>query len=436
MLTKSENELITQTGPGTPMGELWRRFWLPAVMSWEVPEPDSPPARVRLLSEDLVAFRDTSGKIAIVAANCPHRGASLFFGRNEEHGLRCVYHGWKYDTTGACVDMPNEPAESNFKHKVHLTAYPCVELGGVVWTYMGPPHLEPEVPDLSWALLPEDQRHVLKFEVECNYLQAMEGDIDNSHVAFAHGRVSPPGQPFLDRLRIAGAGGNMPGQPATPFYVKDFAPSGIIKQTDYGLLLGWRRDFDKDTYSWHINHWLMPHSTFMGSPVPGTVLSNLRVPIDDTHSWQFRIRWNPYGPLTEAELHEYRHGGTFFPNLIPGTFRPVENKDNDYMIDREAQRLGSVTGIKSQTQQDRAVNEPPPVGPIFDRTKEHLGTSDAVIIQMRRVMLRAVRELGEGIEPYAAHHGSLYNVYPVDLDLKKEESFEEGAKDYILGRHK
>ena len=109
MLTKSENELITQTGPGTPMGELWRRFWLPAVMSWEVPEPDSPPARVRLLSEDLVAFRDTSGKIAIVAANCPHRGASLFFGRNEEHGLRCVYHGWKYDITGACVDMPNEP---------------------------------------------------------------------------------------------------------------------------------------------------------------------------------------------------------------------------------------------------------------------------------------------------------------------------------------
>jgi len=429
MLTREENELICRTGRGTPMGELWRRFWIPAVMSWELPEPDCPPVRVRLLGEDLVGFRDTAGKAGLLAANCPHRGASLFFGRNEEAGLRCVYHGWKFDVSGQCVDMPNEPPESNFKHKIKATAYPCEERGGIIWTYMGPPGQRPALPDLAWTLLPKDHRYVSKFQVECNYLQAMEGDIDNSHVPFAHGSLDPDRtRPFLERVRRTRV--SIRGQVDPSFYTRDLHPRGIIVEKDYGILMGWRRDLG-DRYSWHINHWFMPHSTVMGSEPPSSLLSNLRVPMDDENSWQFRIRWNPYRPLGEEEVRSYREDGTFFPHLIPGTFRCKENIDNDYLIDRELQRTASVTGIKSQTQQDRAVNET--MGRIYDRTKEHLGTSDAVIIAMRRRMLRAARDLMDGREPYAAHHGELYRQIPVDVELAKDVPFEEGAREWITG---
>jgi phthalate 4,5-dioxygenase len=194
MLSKEDNELLTHTGPGTPMGELFRRFWLPALLSSELPEPDCPPIRLRLLSEDLIAFRDTEGRVGLLGQHCPHRGASLFFGRNEESGLRCVYHGWKFDVDGACVDMPNEPPESNFKSKVHATAYPCIERAGVIWTYMGPPDRQPEPPQLEWARVPETHVVMSKYIASCNYMQAMEGDIDSAHVSFLHKR--------LDALRI------------------------------------------------------------------------------------------------------------------------------------------------------------------------------------------------------------------------------------------
>src|SRR5215217_1739547 len=186
VLSQTDNELLCRVGPGTAMGALFRRFWLPAMMPSEIPEADSPPVRLRLLGEDLVAFRDTSGTIGVVAENCPHRGASLFFGRNEDAGIRCVYHGWKFDASGACVDMPNEPPESNFKSKVKVTAYPCVERGGVIWTYMGPPESQPALPNLEWIRAPEGWCWVSKAYQECNYLQAIEGGLDTSHSSFIH----------------------------------------------------------------------------------------------------------------------------------------------------------------------------------------------------------------------------------------------------------
>src|SRR3954453_5868944 len=163
MLSREDNELLTRTGPGTPMGNLYRRFWLPALVPSELPTPDSDPIRFRILSEDLIAFRDTNGKVGFVANNCPHRGASLFFGRNEEAGLRCVYHGWKFDVDGTCVDMPNEPAESDFKEKVKAVAYPTRESGGVVWVFMGPPELASDLPQFEWARVPDEQRCVGKY---------------------------------------------------------------------------------------------------------------------------------------------------------------------------------------------------------------------------------------------------------------------------------
>src|SRR5919205_1520854 len=155
MLSKEDNELLCRVGPGTPMGELLRQYWLPFLPSRDLPHADGDPLKVRLLGEDLVAFRDSNGQVGLLAANCPHRGASLFFGRNEECGLRCVYHGWKFDVTGQCVDMPSEPAESNFKDKIHHTAYRCAEQGGVVFAYMGPRQADPPgLPQLEWAVLP------------------------------------------------------------------------------------------------------------------------------------------------------------------------------------------------------------------------------------------------------------------------------------------
>src|SRR5206468_4252710 len=157
MLSKEDNELLTRTGPGTAMGALFRRFWLPALVPSELPEADCPPMRFRILGENLIAFRDTTGKPGFLVENCPHRGASLFFGRNEEAGLRCVYHGWKFDVTGQCVDMPSEPAESNFKTKIKATAYPCVERNGVIWTYMGSRATPPPLPDLEPNMQPDGQ---------------------------------------------------------------------------------------------------------------------------------------------------------------------------------------------------------------------------------------------------------------------------------------
>src|SRR5713226_5418703 len=190
MLSQEDNELVTRTGPGTPMGNLMRQYWLPAMLSSELPEPDCAPVRVLLLGEKLIAFRDTNGRVGLLANHCPHRGASLFFGRNEESGLRCVYHGWKFDVDGTCLDMPNEPAESDFRSKVKAVAHPCEERNGVVWAYMGPPERMGALPDIEWSAMPAEQRYISKRQQQSNYLQAIEGGIDSSHISFLHSTLN------------------------------------------------------------------------------------------------------------------------------------------------------------------------------------------------------------------------------------------------------
>src|SRR5688572_31719519 len=186
MLSQEESEILTRVGPGTMMGNLLRRYWTPALLTSEIPEPDSPPVRVRLLGEDLVAFRDTNGDVGLFAQACPHRGAPIFFARNEEAGLRCVYHGWKFDTTGQCVDMPNTPEGDTFRNKIQITAYPCQEAGAMVFAYMGPKDKQPPFPLFDYQYLPADNIYTSKFQLECNWLQATEGDFDPSHGNFLH----------------------------------------------------------------------------------------------------------------------------------------------------------------------------------------------------------------------------------------------------------
>jgi phenylpropionate dioxygenase-like ring-hydroxylating dioxygenase large terminal subunit len=249
MTTREQNALLTETGPGTAMGELLRRYWIPALLADELPEPDCPPVRVRLLSERLIAIRDSAGRIGLMDEFCAHRGVSLWFGRNEENGLRCAYHGWKYDVTGQCVDVPSEPEQSGYCRKIKLKSYPCIEAGGVIWAYMGPPAEEPLEPAFEWVGLPCAQVYLSKRWQECNYLQAMEGGIDSSHVSFLH-------RYDLDRdpLHRNTGGAKLTRRTDTVF---------DIVETAGGLLIGTRRPAEPGHHYWRVTQWLMPWYTLI-----------------------------------------------------------------------------------------------------------------------------------------------------------------------------
>ncbi len=421
MLSREENELLTRTGPDTPMGQLLRRFWVPVLLAEELPEPDCPPVRLRILGEDLVAFKDTMGRIGVLDAYCPHRRAHLFWGRNEECGLRCVYHGWKFDVEGNCVDMPNEPPESRFKEKVKQTAYPAREWGGVIWAYMGPRELmPPEPPQLEWARVPASHRLLTKRLQQSNWAQAVEGGIDSSHVSFLH-RTLAPARPDGRALT------------RSDLMVRDTAPRFTVKQTDYGLLIGARRDAGDDAYYWRITQFLLPWYTMIpGALEPGQPLSgHAWVPIDDEHVWTFTITWHPDRPLTEAELAEMRAGYGIHCE-VDEQYVPIRNARNNYLVDRQAQKTQSYTGIKGISEQDMAVQES--MGPIVDRTREHLGTADTAIIAYRRLLLRLAKNLQQGQEPAAAHRPDAYRVRSASVILRREVPFDEGARERLLAR--
>jgi nitrite reductase/ring-hydroxylating ferredoxin subunit len=392
MLTAEDNELLTRTGPGTPMGNLFRRFWLPALLPSELPEPDAPPVRLRLLSEDLIAFRDTRGRVGFVTQACPHRGASLFFGRNEESGLRCVYHGWKFDVSGACVDMPSEPAESNFRSKVRVAAYPSAEQGGIVWVYMGPAEKRPPLPQYGFCLrppTPEDK--IFKWMQESNYAQGLEGNIDTAHISFLHRGF---------------------GNRSSRRYNPDVGPTLQLRETEFGFAYGGRRDTADGRYYWRITPFVLP--TFTSIPSQWWNGSGIFVlPMDDEHSWWWSIQpgRNPDAPVQPAM--ERPRGLVPYVELVPGTWRQTRNRDNDYLIDREMQRSFNYTGLPGNRVQDAAVTES--MGAIYDRSREHLGTSDRAIIFMRRYLIRLARQLEQGIEPEVLGDGARFRVRPVDI---------------------
>ncbi|MEA2640276.1 MAG: hypothetical protein QOF51_1670 [Chloroflexota bacterium] len=400
MLNQEDNELLTRVSPGTPMGELLRQYWMPFLFDWEL-TTDGPPERVRLLGEDLIAFRDTNGNVGLVANNCPHRGASLFFGRNEDEGLRCVYHGWKFDVSGQCVDMPNEPAESNFKSKIKTIAYPCVERSGMVWTYMGPRQSPPPLPGLEWMDLPQDHHVASKRVQYSNWVQAMEGDIDQSHVSFLHSRLhlregNGPGRLLIDEIRKS-----------------DTHPHFEVVPTEAGVCIGAGREAPDGQRYWRITQHLMPFHTMTG-PYGPDPRRNWRawVPIDDTNAFVIGVSFHPLRPLTaeEREGAEKRAGVW---NISPewrepvsskpfGRWRPIPDLTNDFFIDREVQRTETYSGISEFWAQDAGPQMS--MGLITDRTKEHLGTSDLAIIAVRRRLLqaaKALRDRGEAPEEIA-----------------------------------
>ena len=429
MLTAQDNALLTQVGPGTPMGEMLRQFWIPAVQSIELPEPDCPPVRIKLLCEELVAFRDTNGDVGLVDNYCPHRRASLFFGRNEECGIRCVYHGWKFDVNGDCVDMPSEPAESNFKDKVKIKAYPCRERNGVIWTYMGPRAELPPLPDLEANMVPEGEWAIATIMRECNFVQALEGDIDTSHLGFLHlGAVDPEG--------------TVPG--SFDYYTVNIRnPRYKVMDTDYGTSYAAFRPATDETYYWRFAHFLLPFWTMIPTGVLGVqILARAWVPIDDDHTmfWNMMVPSTRQGnsagqggsaPPRRGVNIEGKSGATeYLPNNTGwyGRWKLAANADNDYRIDREAQKTGqNFTGIDGIYLQDQVVTEA--MGAIVDRTKEHLGTSDTMVIKTRRRLMSAARELQEGIVPKPVDNPDMYAIRSGGVLMDRETDWLEGSKE-------
>ena len=414
MLTREENELLSRVSAGTPMGDLLRHYWIPTLLSWELPTPDCDPLRVRLLGEDLVAFRDTHGRVGMLGAYCPHRGASLYFGRNEECGLRCVYHGWKFDVEGRCVDMPSEPPESNFKEKIHHTGYRCVEQAGVIWTYMGPRGEPPALPDLEWMGVPEDHRVLAKRVQYCNWVQAIEGEIDSSHLSFTHSQVADH-RPLTPEQEQALS-------PMQRYLRHDKHPRFEVLDTDYGVLIAARRRAEEDSYYYRISQYVLPFwalvsaGTEMDIPTRGT---RAFIPIDDENVLVFAASFNPLRPLLDRERSVLQHGsGAGFvgeehfrePSTEPfGRWRPIASAENDYLIDRALQRTAPYSGIREFWAQDAALQES--MGQIYDRTQERLGTSDTAIIRMRKRLLDVAKAFGAQQEtPPGVDTPELYRV--------------------------
>jgi phthalate 4,5-dioxygenase len=417
MLSREDNELLCRVGPDTPVGALIRQYWIPALISTELPEPDGAPVRVRLLGENLIAFRATSGRVGLIQNHCPHRGASLFFGRNEGEGIRCVYHGWKFDCEGACVDMPNEPSESNFKSKIRARAYPCVERGDIVWTYMGPRETPPPLPDIEPNMLSRGEYAIQKVLRECNWFQALEGDVDTSHLGLLHLGAVKPEQ-------------TAPG--SFDYYtVADRAPQYAVVDTDFGTSYGAYRPAEADTYYWRVAHFLFPFFTMIPTGVLGTqVLVRAWVPIDDDHV----MFWSIAAPRTRqgraAAGVATGPGFEFLPDTTDwlGRFRLTQNKDNDYLLDREAQRTTSFTGIPGIPQQDQAITES--MGPIIDRTQEHLGSSDAMIIRSRRRVIAAARALRDrGVTPPGVDQPEVYRYRSGGVILPRDADWLEATRE-------
>jgi phthalate 4,5-dioxygenase oxygenase subunit len=428
MVTQEQNAILTRTGPETPMGNLMRRYWLPALLSSELLEPDSPPVRVKLLGEDLVAFRDTQGRIGLLDEYCAHRCVSLFLGRTEEGGLRCVFHGWKYDVTGQLVEAPNEPGNPGLVGRVKVRSYPVVEQGGVIWAYMGDSVHTPPAPNFAWTRVEASRRHVTKTWQECNWLQAMEGGLDTSHAPILHGLLDPTSK----RPGIAPSSAFAQGKP----------PTLEIDHTDYGYQYAGIRELPEGRSMVRAYHWVMPFTQIRPQhQLPttggeghgsGCIAGHMWVPMDDencmVYNWIYKHDERD-GPMTNEQRDaEDVIVGTAPGELLPN-FRKVRNRDNDWLIDRQVQKYETFTGIQGVNTQDHALQES--MGPIVDRTRENLGPADKAIITARRLLLRVVRDLEQvGYEPPGVA-ASYYNLQAIERILPAASDWRAELRDEL-----
>ena len=425
MLTTEENKLLTQTGPLTAMGNLFRHYWMPALLSEELPEIDGDPVKITILGEFLLAFRDSNGRVGIVDRRCPHRGADLFFGRNENCGLRCVYHGWKFDVDGNCVELPTAPKGSRFKEKVTLLSYPTKETAGIIWVFMGPKTSElPEIPKQEFTLLPEENIFVSKKWQECNWAQSLEGGIDTAHLSFLHMPSPNFSKNSANKSTVSGAALSDQGTDNRIRWVKeDPCPKFTVLPHDAGLLLGAARKADNEDTYWRTTQFLIPNYAYAPNAFPGeTQHGQCWVPIDDHSCWIFCYSWNSERPLTGEERKKFKKGFSIHAE-VDEDYLPLRRLSNNYLMNRDDQRLNTYTGIQGVSEQDAAIQNSQ--GEIVDRSLEHLGPTDVGIIEFRKLMLRLAKALKKGQIPSSSISPEKYAVQCGGMVAHREISLED-----------
>jgi phthalate 4,5-dioxygenase oxygenase subunit len=399
-----DTQILTRVGPGTPTGELFRQYWVPVLMSAEL-EPGGTPVRVKLLGEELVAFRTHAGATGLIDNRCPHRCASLFYGRNEEEGLRCVYHGWKFAADGRCLDTPNLPPHQSVKDKVHIKAYPTAERVGVLWAYMGKRATPPAFPDLPIFRTPLSAISVWCMQRECNYLQALEGDLDTSHAGFLHTGMPPSDLPA-----------DTPRNSPEVLGILNKTPEFKVIDTPYGVMAGAHRPAEDGQTYWRFTQFMLPfYSQVPPCPLGSEALLRAWVPMDDTHTMYFSITTDTFSisrspratkrPVPQPGLsYDYQ----FLPNTNDwyGRWRLKANRENDHLIDREVQRTQSYTGIEGLDIQDTAITES--IGYIADHSGEMLVASDLLVARTRRRLLAATEAVAQGAAPPGLEEPAAY----------------------------
>ncbi len=401
-LSKEDNELLTRVGPETPMGELFRRFWTPVLLASELPEPDSPPIRVRLFGEFFVAFRDTKGRLGLLDARCPHRGADLSFGLVEEGGIRCGRCYWKFDVEGNILDMPLEPEDSPLWTEVKAPSFRIAEFGGLLWGYVGPQDDVPDLPEFEWTRVEPDQRYLSRFLVECNYMQAVEGGLDAARVA---------------ALKKAGALG--PDDPMG----EEAAHSVQARETEYGLLVGTAVESESQRAEMSVAQWLMPFYTTLASGRRGVFEGTAWAPIDNESTMAFAVTYNPRRPLSKRILTEIRQGKRIHPKLQEGVYRRERNRENAYVPEGKERPTDFASRFETSFEMALACQES--MGAIVDRSQEMLGPNDGAVEGARRILMQAAVDLMEGTIPVIVHRGEAYRVRAWAAQVAEPDAFDE-----------
>ncbi len=438
MITKEENELLCRVEGDAPMGQLMRKHWVPICLTEEVAEADGTPVKARILGEDLVVFRDTDGNVGVLDEYCPHRRASLVFGRNEEGGLRCLYHGWKMDIGGNVLEMTSEPVESGMADKVKHKAYPAQEWGGMVWAYMGKKDEMPEFVPPRWAPTRETRVSIAKVMLPVNWAQILEGAIDSAHSSSLHSSDMVP-------ARVHGAEANEKNwlRPST-----DKAPRLQVQRTDYGFRYAAIRRpiFDAKTHDYVRTTVFVAPWTVLIPPNNLYNVANVNVPSDDTNTCFYFIGWGNPARTPETETWRKFLGQTVGVDL-DAYYRPLRNYDNRFWQNREAMKAGNFSGIKGIPNQDMAMWLT--MGKIADRTHDRLGASDLAIVEFRKQMIEAVQHfqqtgqaIGAGDHAIPLSVCSFQGVISKEIDWRNHEaqyvwdnaeSVSEGDDTYKVG---
>ncbi|MBM4264562.1 MAG: Rieske 2Fe-2S domain-containing protein [Deltaproteobacteria bacterium] len=383
MISQAENALLTQTNANAPCGALMRRYWQPVALAEEIP-PGGAPLKVKILGEELALFRDDHGRVGLIGLHCAHRGTDLSYGRCEDGGLRCLYHGWLYDIHGRVIDQPGEPGGGANKNQIRHPAYPCQDVGGVIFTYMGPGE-PPLLPAYEFLNAAPEYRTVTKAFYDCNYLQGNEGNIDPVHLSFLHQVIN---EAQVARLRV------VPGANATDNALlgKDIAPTIEVEVTDFGLRIYTLRDSSADKRYLRVTSFIMPNlAAFGGSTVGSGYAAHWHVPIDDHSHWKYIFAFSRDQPLDD--FLRARSRGELTPD-----YRLTRNKENRYQQDRASMQTQTFTGMGTNFQvHDAFATESQ--GLVQNRSEENLVSSDKAIVAARKLILNAIKEVQDGRDP-------------------------------------